>query len=143
MLTKTKILAIGSDSPLTRLLEQELSDGDYEVASVQHTGVSLKDALHKELPDFIILDIMMPTLDGIEICLHLRQWTQVPIMMLTTWSTGGGMVRGLNLGSESYLTEPFGIDELKERINDTLKRNAAVAGCLTSMRTSTSCKEIN
>jgi len=143
MLTKTKILAIGSDPPLMRLLEQELSDGDYEVTSTQHTGISLKDTLHKELPDFIILDIMMPTLNGIEICLHLRQWTQVPIMMLSTWGTGGGMVRGLNLGSDSYLTEPFGINQLKERINDTLKRNAAVAGCLTNIRTSTSYKEVN
>ena len=143
MLTKTKILAIGNDPPLMRLLEQELSDGDYEVASAPHIGISLKDTLHKELPDFIILDIMMPTLDGIEICLHLRQWTQVPIMMLSTWGTGGGMVRGLNLGSESYLTEPFGIDQLKERINDTLKRNAAVAGCLTNICTSTSCEEVN
>jgi DNA-binding response OmpR family regulator len=137
MLTKTKILAIGSDQPLMRLLELGLSDGDYEVAMTQHTGISLKDTLNKELPDFIILDIMMPTLDGIEICLHLRQWTQVPIMMLSTWGAGGDMVRGLNLGSESYLTEPFGIDQLKERINDTLKRNAAVAGCLINIHTST------
>ena len=125
MITKTKILAISSDPALLRLLQQELNDGDYEVASTQHTGISLRDVLYRELPDFIILDIMMPTLDGIEICLHLRQWTQTPIMMLSTWGTGDGMVRGLNLGSESYLTEPFGIDELKARINETLKRNAA------------------
>jgi DNA-binding response OmpR family regulator len=138
MLAKTKILAIGNDPILRRLLEQELSDGDYEVVSAQHTGISLKDVLNKELPDFIILDIMMPTLDGIEICLHLRQWTHVPIMMLSTWGTGGDMVRGLNLGSESYLSEPFGIDQLKERISDTLKRNAAAAGCVANIHTSTS-----
>lgn len=64
----------------------------------------------------------MPTLDGIEVCLHLRQWTQTPIMMLSTWGTDDGMVRGLNLGSESYLTEPLGMNELKVRINGTLKR---------------------
>jgi DNA-binding response OmpR family regulator len=68
---------------------------------------------------------MMPTLDGIGICLHLRQWTQVPIMMLSTWGTEDGMVRGLNLGSDSYLTEPFGTEELKKRINETMKRNSA------------------
>jgi len=136
MLTNTKILAIGSDPSLLSLLEQELSDDDYEVASTQHTGISLRDILYKELPDFIILDIMMPTLDGIEICLHLRQWTQVPIMMLSKWGTADGMVRGLNLSSDSYLTEPFGIEELKERINMTLKRNAD-AEPLTNIRTST------
>ena len=127
MPTKRKILAISSDSELKNFLEQELSDSDYEVASAQHTGISLNDVLHKELPDFIILDIMMPNLDGIGICLQLRQWTQVPIMMLSTWGTTDGMVRGLNLGSESYLTEPFGIDELKVQIKNTLKRSTAIS----------------
>lgn len=124
MITKTKILAISGDPALARLLEQELNNGSYEVASTQHTGNNLKEVLFTEHPNFIILDIIMPNLDGIEICLTLRQWTQVPIMMLSTWDTGDGMVRGLDLGSESYLTEPFGISELKARINETLKRNA-------------------
>jgi len=135
MLTKTKILTIGNDPKLQALLQQKLNDGVYEVASTQHTGINLKDVLDQEQPDFIILDIMMPTLDGIEVCLHLRQWTQVPIMMLSTWDTRDGMVRGLNLGSESYLTEPFGIDELKSRIKDTIKRNsAAIANPLINTR---------
>jgi DNA-binding response OmpR family regulator len=137
-MTKTKILAIGNDPALLKLLEQELTNGFCEVASTQHTKISLKDVLDEELPDFIIVDVMMPTLDGIEICLHLRQWTQVPIMMLSKWGTGDGMVRGLNLGSDSYLTEPFGIDELKVRINETLQRNAAATkGQLTNSHTST------
>jgi DNA-binding response OmpR family regulator len=125
MLAKTKILAIGNDPTLLELLQKELNDGHYEVASTQDTGATLKNILNTEQPDFIILDIMMPNLDGIEVCLTLRQWTQVPIMMLSTWGTGNGMVRGLNLGSENYLTEPFGINELEMRINEILKRNAA------------------
>jgi DNA-binding response OmpR family regulator len=125
MIAKTKILAVGNDPELLGLLQQGLNDGHYEVVSTQDTGDGLRDELHEEQPDFIILDIMMPTLDGIGICLHLRQWTQVPIMMLSTWGTVAGMVRGLNLGSESYLTEPLGIDELKALINETLKRNDA------------------
>ena len=138
MLRKTKILAIGDDPALSRLLEQELRNGYYEVASTQDTGISLRDVLNQELPDFIILDIMMPTLDGIRICLHLRQWTQVPIMMLSTWGTRDGTVRGLNLGSESYLTEPFGVEELKARINQTLKRKTnAMIDPLTNIGTST------
>jgi DNA-binding response OmpR family regulator len=124
MFAQIKILAISSDPTLMKLLEQELSDGDYLVASTQYTGNNLKDLLDKARPDFIILDIVMPTLDGIGTCLHLRQWTQIPIMLLSTWGAGDGMVRGLNLGSESYLTEPFGIDELKMRIKETLKRSA-------------------
>jgi len=138
MPAKTKILAIGSDPELLGLLQQELNNDDYEVVSTQDTRAGLRDELHEEHPDFIILDIMMPNLDGIEICLHLRQWTQVPILMLSTWGTGDGMVRGLNLGSDSYLTEPFGIDELQARINETLKRNyAAITDPLANIHTST------
>lgn len=124
MLAKTKILAISKDPALLELLQQELNHGYYEVVSTQHTDIALKGVLDREFPDFIILDIMMPGLDGIEICLHLRQWTQTPIMMLSTWGTSDGMVRGLNLGSDSYLTEPFGIDAIKARINETLERTA-------------------
>jgi DNA-binding response OmpR family regulator len=125
-MTKTKILAISSDPVLLRRLQQEFSDGDYEIASTQHDGNGLREVLYKELPDFIIIDIMMPNLDGIGICLYLRQWTQVPIMMLSTWGAEEGKVRGLNLGSNSYLTESFGIDKLRARINETLQRNFAV-----------------
>ena len=127
MLAKTKILTVTRDPVLASLLQQELNDGKYEIVNTQRTGIYLKDVLDAEQPEFIILDIVMPTLDGIGICLQLRQWTQAPIMMLSTWGTGDGTVRGLNLGSENYLTEPFGVDILKKRINETLKRNIAAA----------------
>ncbi len=123
MLAKTKILTISSDRALVDFLQQGLNSGDYEVISTRHCGVHLRDVIHAEDPEFIILDIMMPTLDGIGTCLQLRQWTHLPIMMLSTWGTGDNTVRGLNLGSDSYLTEPFGVDALKTRINETLKRN--------------------
>jgi len=110
---------------LAGLLQQELNDGEYETVNTKHTGTYLRDVLDAEQPAFIILDIVMPTLDGIGTCLQLRQWTQAPIMMLSTWDTGDGKVRGLNLGADNYLTEPFGIDTLKTRIEDTLKRNTA------------------
>jgi DNA-binding response OmpR family regulator len=136
MIAKTKILAIGNDPELLGLLQEELNGNDYEVASTQDTGAGLRDELHEADPDFICLDIMMPKLDGIGVCLHLRQWTQVPIMMLSTWGAGEGKVRGLNLGSEGYLTESFGIAELKARINNTLRRDAAaMTDPLTNART--------
>jgi DNA-binding response OmpR family regulator len=125
MLAKTKILIISSDRALVDFLQQELNDGSYEIVSTRHSGIHLKDVIQAEDPEFIILDIMMPTLDGIGTCLQLRQWTHLPIMMLSTWGTGDNTVRGLNLGSDSYLTEPFGVDVLKTRIEETLKRNAA------------------
>jgi DNA-binding response OmpR family regulator len=136
MLTKTKILAISGDPELKVFLEQELGNGKYEIVSTNDTGIPLRDKINTVKPEFIILDIMMPTLDGIEVCLRLRQWTKLPIMMLTKWGTDNGMVRGLNLSSDSYLTEPFGTDTLNLRIEETIKRNsAAVTNPLTSFYT--------
>jgi two-component system alkaline phosphatase synthesis response regulator PhoP len=125
MTDKTKILTISRDHVMVTLLQQELNDGRFEIVNTERTGLPLRDVIEVERPSFIILDIVMPTLDGIGMCLQLRQWTQTPIMMLTTWNTGDGKVRGLNLGSDTYLTEPFSIDVLKARINDTLKRSVA------------------
>ena len=135
---KRKILAISSDSELKNFLEQELSNGRYDIVSTRDTGIPLKGKIDMEKPEFIILDIMMPTLDGIEVCLRLRQWTKLPIMMLTKWGAEDGMVRGLNLSSDSYLTEPFGTDTLNTRIEETIKRNsAAAADPLTNIYTGT------
>jgi two-component system KDP operon response regulator KdpE len=131
---KTKILAISNESELPNLLQQNLNGDDYEVVTTQRTGYALKDTLYRERPDFIIQDIMMPDLDGIGVCLQLRQWTQVPIMLLSAWGTSDGMVRGLDLGSGTYLTEPFGVEELKTRINETMERNAALIDPLANTR---------
>jgi DNA-binding response OmpR family regulator len=122
---KTKVLVISRDQTLVTLLQRGLNDGNYEIVCTEHTGIQLKNVVDGELPEFIILDIVMPSLDGIGTCLALRQWTQTPIMMLSTWDTADGNVRGLNLGCESYLTEPFGIGTLKKRIEDTLDRTTA------------------
>jgi DNA-binding response OmpR family regulator len=127
MMAKTKILSISRDPILVSFLQRELTGDDYDVINTQHAGVYLKEVLDAEQPDFIILDIIMPSLDGIGICLQVRQWTQVPIMMLSTWGAGSGTVKGLNLGAEGYLSEGFGVDTLKLRIEDTLKRRVALA----------------
>lgn len=127
MISKTRILSISRDPVLVSFLQRELNGDDYEVSNTQHEGVYLKEVVDAEQPDFIILDIIMPSLDGIGICLQLRQWTQVPIMMLSTWGAGSGYVKALNLGSDSYLSSQFGADVLKDRIEETLKRRAAVA----------------
>lgn len=125
MMAKIKVLIISRDPALVSLLQTEMNDGKYEIVNTERSGLQLREVLGAEQPEFIILDIVMPTLDGIGTCLQLRQWTQTPIMMLSTWDTGDGTVRGLNLGCDSYLTEPFGMDELKQRIEDTLKRMAS------------------
>jgi DNA-binding response OmpR family regulator len=135
MITKTKILSVSRDPILVSYLQRELTGDEYEVVNSQHTGIYLKEVLDAEQPDFIILDIIMPSLDGIGICLQLRQWTQTPIMMLSTWGAGSGMVKGLSLGTEGYLSEGFGIETLKKRIEETLKRKIALANPSYDVRT--------
>ncbi len=130
-----KILTVSRDPVLVSFLQRELNGGEYEIVNTQHTGVYLKEVLEAERPEFIILDIVMPSLDGIGVCLQLRQWTQAPIMMLSTWGAGSGMVRGLNLGSENYLSEPFGVAALKKRIEETLRRKTALVNTLYKSRT--------
>ena len=123
---KTKILTVTRDAGMVALLQKELNDGTFEIINTECSGVYLRDVIRAENPNFIILDIIMPSLDGIGACLQIRQWTQIPIMMLSTWDTQGSTVRGLNLGSDTYLTEPFGMDILKKKIKETLDRTTAV-----------------
>ncbi len=125
-MAKTKILSVSRDPVLVSFLQRELNRDEYETINTQQTGLYLKELLETEQPEFIILDIMMPTLDGIGTCLQLRQWTATPIMMLSTWGADTGMVKGLNLGSDGYLSEQFGIDVLKQRIVETLNRNTVL-----------------
>ena len=122
-----KILTISKDQVLVSLLQAGLGPEGYEVVSTRHTGSRLRDLIEAEAPDFIVQDIEMPTLDGIGNCLQVRQWTTTPILMLSTWDTGDGMVRGLNLCSDCYLTEPFAMDILRLRIDESIRRNLQTA----------------
>jgi DNA-binding response OmpR family regulator len=126
MLSKIKVLAVSRDPLLVNFLQQELESSEYKIVHTQHTGGQLKSVIEAEKPGFIILDIVMPSLDGIRMCLQLRQWTEAPMMMLSTWGTGYGTVRGLNLAADNYLSKPFGGEILKKRIKDTLKQNRPV-----------------
>ncbi len=127
-MAKKKILTVSQDHVLIDTIQKGLSDDTYEVISTRHSGSELKAVIDFEQPCFILQDIIMPSLDGIGNCLQIRQWTSTPILMLTTWETGDGSVRGLNLCSDDYLTEPFNVNILRLRIEETLKRNAAAAG---------------
>lgn len=122
-----KILTISKDPVLVTLLQEGLGHDGYEVVGTRHTGSRLRDQIEAEAPDFIIQDIEMPTLDGIGNCLQVRQWTSTPILMLSTWETGNGTVRGLNLCSDCYLTEPFTMDILRLRIEESMRRNLQTA----------------
>ena len=118
-----KVVAASSNSALQKFLRENLDVAGYRVIGTEQTGEGLLEMISEEMPDLVMVDIMMPNLDGIEICLRIRQWSQVPVMLLSTWGVVPGKVRGLNLGAASYLTEPFGGDEFMARIREMLQRN--------------------
>ena len=137
-MAKNKVLVISGDPVLLNFFQLNLREDEYQVASTQHTSERLGAVLDEELPDLVILDIMMPGLDGIEVCLRIRQWSQVPILMLSAWGAGQGYVRGLDLSADSYLTEPFGIDELRAQIKETLQRSFAAMNLPPNIRSGVS-----
>jgi len=122
MIPEKKILVVSGDPVLLGFLHHNLHQASYQVAAAQDTGEELRKTLDGVKPDLIILDIVMPELDGIEMCLRIRQWSEVPIMMLSVWGAGKDRVRGLDLSSDCYLTEPFGIGDLTTRIEEIFHR---------------------
>lgn len=130
MVATTKILTVSGDSVLINLLQKNLAEDCYQVVATRHTGEELRTVINNELPDIVILDIMMPNLDGIEVCLRIRQWSLVPIIMISAWGVAEGMVRGLNLSTDGYLTEPFGTEKIKERIQEAIQRNLVAINTL-------------
>lgn len=135
MTTPIKSLIVSSDPVLLSFLHKNFNTNGYQMVSTSYTNETLKAVLEKESPDIIILDIMMPALDGIEVCLRIRQWSDSPILMLTTWGAGGDRVRGLDLLDDSYLTEPFGIDGVVTWIEDALRRSSNGIDFLANLRT--------
>jgi len=129
MASRTKILVISDEIAMLNFAERNFDEKHYEVVCTQNTEDELRTTIAEVLPDLILLDIMMPTLDGIEVCLRIRQWSEAPIMMLSTWGAGGNKIRSLDLNSDSYLDEPFDADELMARIGESFHRNlAAISG---------------
>ena len=83
----------------------------------KETEDGLKEVLNELQPSLIIVDIMMPRMDGVGILLRIREWSSVPTILLSSWKAGKNKVRGLNVHSADGLSDPFGIDELMKWIN--------------------------
>lgn len=119
---KKKILVIDDDQKLNRLLSDYLSKFGLTVTTCTHPLEGLK-ILKKEMPDLVILDIMLPDLDGFEVCKKIRQDYSVPIIMLTARGEVTDRIVGLELGADDYLPKPFEPRELVARIQSILRRN--------------------
>ncbi len=117
-----KILIVEDDAQILRVLELELKHEGYEVETARDGLAGLERALKE--PDLVVLDLMLPKLDGMEVCSRIRAKSNVPIIMLTAKDRVPDRVAGLDRGADDYLTKPFSIDELLARIRARLRDRA-------------------
>lgn len=116
-----RILVIDDDELLNQVLVKGLHPRGFEVLSATNGRKGIRMAYETQ-PDLVILDIMMPEMDGWQTCERLREMSDVPIIMLTAKSEGRDVVRGFELGVDDYITKPFHLKELELRIRAVLKR---------------------
>ena len=118
---KFKILIVEDEKKIARFLELELDHEGYLVDSV-HDGRAGLARVQEQENDLVLLDIMLPGLNGIEDCRRIRQFSSLPIIMLTAKDDVADMVTGLNIGADDYITKPFAIEEILARIRAILRR---------------------
>lgn len=116
------ILVVDDEAPICLLLEECLKLNDYRVVSANRSEEALLLA-RSEHPDLIILDVMLPGLDGFEVCQALRKFTLAPIMFLSGRNADVDKIAGLTLGGDDYITKPFNPDELLARVKAQLRRS--------------------
>ncbi len=124
MTKKASVLVLDDDPRLVRLVRANLESVGYKVF-VAMDAASALDLVEREMPDLILLDIMLPDVDGYEVCRRVREFSGVPIIMLTAKAEETDKVKGLRLGADDYLTKPFGVLELLARVAAVLRRTKA------------------
>ncbi|HJR79740.1 MAG TPA: response regulator [Anaerolineales bacterium] len=121
------ILVIDDEPQILRAMRTILTEKQFKVTTASRGEEGLTLAATNE-PDLIILDLGLPDLDGVEVCTRLRQWTQVPIIILSVRDSERDKVAALDMGADDYLTKPFGIEELLARIRVALRHSAHAQG---------------
>jgi DNA-binding response OmpR family regulator len=119
--SKTHVLIIEDEKDIVRLIKYNLEKEGYQVTSAYDGEAGLAMA-RKEKPDLIILDLMLPKMDGMEVCRTLRKESKVPILMVTAKKEEIDRIVGLELGADDYISKPFSVRELAARIKTVLRR---------------------
>ncbi|GER88355.1 DNA-binding response regulator [Dictyobacter vulcani] len=116
-----KILVIEDEEGIIHLINLYLKDAGYDVVIARDGADGL--ALHaREHPDLVVLDIMLPAIDGFEVCRRIRSWSKTPILMLTARGDEDDRIAGLEIGADDYLVKPFSPRELVSRVRAILRR---------------------
>jgi two-component system, OmpR family, KDP operon response regulator KdpE len=133
-----KVLVIDDEPQIRRAIRVGLEKYDYKVL-LAGTGEEGLDQAAVEAPDVVILDLAMPGIDGFEVCRQLREWSQVPIIVLSVRDSEESKVRALEMGADDYVTKPFGMRELEARIKAVIRR---VRGDQAPEQSSFSCDDL-
>jgi two-component system KDP operon response regulator KdpE len=118
---KTRILIVDDEFSIIKFLRAILEANGYEVLAAID-GTDALGIFEMELPDLVVLDRMMPKMDGFEVCRRIREWSQIPIIMLSARGDEDDKVKCLDLGADDYITKPFDKSELMARIRAVLRR---------------------
>lgn len=120
----TRVLVIDDEPQIRRALRAGLERNGFSVLLAENGDQGL-DAAAEHPPDLVVLDLAMPGTDGFEVCRQLREWSQVPIIVLSVREGERDKIDALTLGADDYLTKPFSLDELIARIRAILRRTGA------------------
>jgi two-component system, OmpR family, KDP operon response regulator KdpE len=118
------ILMVDDDQHVLRSLSAALESHGYRVRSAINGPMAL-EACASERPDVVLLDLALPGLDGVEVCRRLRNWSRVPILVISARVHESQKVQALDAGADDYITKPFGTEELLARIRAALRRDQA------------------
>jgi two-component system KDP operon response regulator KdpE len=132
MNSKPQILVIDDEQQILRALRTILGQQNYHVstAATGEEGLALATATQ---PDIIILDLGLPDMTGVEVCTCIREWTDLPIIVLSAHDSEAEKVAALDAGADDYLTKPFGVDELLARVRVALRHKSKANGAKSSM----------
>ena len=134
---KTTILTADDDPQLLRLVMRNLQLEGYDVL-VASDGKQALEQIETHQPELVLLDVMMPKMDGFTVCQRVREFSSVPIIIVTARGQDQDKIRGLDLGADDYLTKPFSVDELLARVRAVLRRAQFMANDrAATMRTTT------
>ena len=118
---KTLVLVVDDDVRMLRMMKRILELEGFQVL-IANSGESALKMFDKETPDLVLLDIMMPDMDGYSVCQRIREFSQVPIIMVTARGDDKEKVEGLDIGADDYVTKPFSASELAARVRAVLRR---------------------
>ncbi len=118
---KEQILIVDDEPRFVRLIEANLETEGYQVLKAS-TGKEAVEATVANKPDLVLLDVMMPEMDGFQACARIREFSNVPIIMLTARGEEDQRIKGLNLGADDYIVKPFSAGEMLARVRSVLRR---------------------